>query len=177
MTCIQCQDHLFEVADLNASLEPEVTVHLQGCATCREVRENLSRVDEALTYHTAAQAELPADFKASLMARLPPIPERIMPSQVAHERMEAIRQHHQAVAALERQYLLPHFRVLPRFLTTVGIVVLTVLGLYEAASQLGWDTMLTVGCGTGVLALILALTHTRVLSRLPGASWARRGGI
>lgn len=175
LTCTRCQDHLFALDDPSTALPEDVTEHLLGCADCRQVRDDLAHLDEALTFQAAAQSELPVDFKASLLARLPPPPERITPAQAAYERVDASRRHQENVAKLERRYLIPHFRSIPRFTSLLGVVVLSVLMLHELARQLELNSILTIGCGTGMLGLGLAVYLLRPdLSRLVQAR-GRRG--
>ncbi len=167
MTCERCEEHLFTTEDPTAPLPPEVTEHLLTCAACTRLRQELAHLDETLTFHAAAQSDVPPDFKASLLARIPPPPERLPPSLAASERLESMQRHQQAVAALERRYLLPHFRILPGFLTLAGVVTLTVLGLFELARHFQLNPVLTVGCGSGLLGLGLALYRIRPFASRP----------
>ncbi len=156
-TCTRCQDHLFAIEDPSAPLPDDLADHLMDCPSCRRVRDDLAHLDEALTFHAAAQSEVPADFKASLLAKLPPPPERITPAQAAYERVASARRHQETVTKLERRYLIPHFRSIPRFVSLLGVVVLSVLVLREIARQFELDPILTVGCGAGLLGLGLAI--------------------
>ena len=167
MTCERCEDHLFTLDDPAAPLPPEVTEHLLTCAACTRLRQELAHIDETLTFHAATQSEVPSDFKTTLLARIPTPPERLPPSLAASERLESTQRHQQAVTALERRYLLPHFRILPGFLTLAGVVTLTVLGLFELARQFQLDPVLTVGCGSGMLGLGLALYRIRPFANRP----------
>lgn len=174
LTCTRCQDHLFAIDDPSSPLPDDVAEHLLDCADCRQVRDDLAHLDEALTFHAAAQPEVPADFKASLLAKLPPPPERITPAQAAYERVDSARRHQETVAKLERRYLIPHFRSIPRFVSLLGVVVLSVLVLREMARQFELDPILTVGCGAGLLGLGLAIFLLRPdLPRLLQFRWRR----
>ncbi len=167
MTCERCEDHLFTLDDPAAPLPPEVTEHLLTCAACTRLRQELAHIDETLTFHAAAQSDVPADFKTTLLARIPALPERLPPSLAASERLESTQRHQRAVTALERRYLLPHFKILPGFLTLAGVVAVTVLVLYEIARQFQLDPVLTVGCGSGLLGLGLALHRIRPFANRP----------
>lgn len=160
-TCTRCQDHLFALEDPAAALPHELAEHLLDCPDCRRVRDDLAHIDESLTFHAAARSGVPTGFKATLLDRLPPPPERITPAQAAYERIDAVRRHQKAIASLEGRYLVPHFRSLPYLLSLMGIVLLAVLGFRELARQLELDPILTMGCGTGLLGLGLAVFHVR----------------
>ncbi len=57
--------------------------------------------------------------------------------------------------------------ILPGFLTLAGVVTVAVLDLYEIARHFQFDPVLTVGLGSGLLGLGLALYRIRPFASRP----------
>ena len=121
MNCDDCQERMSELLDAGQGIRQDAAVehHLAGCLPCREFHDALAALDSQLT-HQAARAVLPTDFKATLLARLPAPQPLLSPAEVGARREQLGREHREALAALQRRYLLLDAATLLRLAAIAG---------------------------------------------------------
>lgn len=101
MNCPDCQRRICDLLDAGQPLAPEdeVAGHLAECPACREFQETWAGLDPLLAGH-AARPALPANFKTTLLARLPAAPRRVTPAEIPALRARFAREHRAALASL-----------------------------------------------------------------------------
>jgi predicted anti-sigma-YlaC factor YlaD len=131
MNCDDCQNRICESLDAGQSTRPDPAVdqHLSECLACREFH-NAWAVLDAQLIRRAAKTTLPADFKETLLARLPAPQTRLTQAEIAARRAQFEAEYRAAMAALDRAYLFPRPATMLRILAVAGVCVL--LGLLLA---------------------------------------------
>ena len=137
MNCDDCQSRICELLDPGQSArhDPAVELHLADCPACREFRDTWAALDAQLTRQVVAAA-LPADFKTTLLARLPAPQPRLTPAEIATRREQLEREYRDAVTALKRRHLFPNPVMIPRLLAVAGTCALAGVVLPEATRVL-----------------------------------------
>ena len=109
MNCDDYQRRICERLDAGESPLTEVVLemHLTGCPGCRAFHQAWAGLDAQLTQPTAPAA-LPADFKTTLLARLPAPRPRLTPAEVAALRAQYEREYRAAMALSPGRYLFLH---------------------------------------------------------------------
>lgn len=132
MNCDDCQSRICESLDAGQSTRPDPAVeqHLAECPVCREFHDAWAALDVHLI-RRAVKTSLPADFKATLLARLPAPQTRLTPAEIAARRAQFEAEYRAAMAALDRAYLFPRPATMLRVLAVAGACAL--VGLLLAA--------------------------------------------
>lgn len=166
MNCDDCQRQLSEALDAApATAAPAVQAHLAGCPDCRAFREAVSVLDARLTVRAAPV--LPADFKATLLARLPPPSRRPVPAEVREIRTQCEREHHAVLAGLwRRSFLLSPGRLTALLTVLAGGLIAALMApemgrLLETAGGANYGTVAGVGGALGLAAVVFGLHRAR----------------
>ena len=133
MNCDDCQSRICELLDAcrSALHDSRVEQHLAECESCRDFLDTWPALDAQLARHAAEDA-LPADFKATLLAKLPALRRRLTPAEIEERRERFEREYHQALAALRRRYLFPHSATVLRLMALAGAYAFAGILLAEA---------------------------------------------
>ena len=173
MNCDDCQSRICELldADRSALLDPRVEQHVAECESCRDFLDTWPALDAQLARH-AAEDVLPADFKTTLLAKLPAPRRRLTPAEIEERRERFEREYHEAIAALRRRYLFPHSATVLRMMALAGAYAFAGILLAEAmrvlpalievvVSQAATaQTVQRVGWIVGGVAMIYGLRRT-----------------
>lgn len=175
MNCDDCQRQLSEQLDARpATAAPAVEAHLAGCPACRAFRAVVAALDARL----AGQAVpvLPADFKATLLAGLPPPHRRLSPAEVRARRARCEREHQAALEGLwRRSFLLTRGRLTALLNVAVGGLIAALLApgvgrMLEAAGGANYGAVTGAGGALGLAAVVFGLHRAR---RQLSAGWRR----
>lgn len=175
MNCDDCQRQLSEQLDAGpATAAPQVETHLAGCPACRAFRDAVAALDARL----AGQAVpvLPADFKATLLAGLPPPRRRLSPAEVRDRRTRCEREHQAALEGLwRRSFLLTRGRLSALATVAAGGLIAALLApgawrLLEATRGSNYGAITGPGGALGLAAVVFGLHCAR---RQLSAGWRR----
>jgi predicted anti-sigma-YlaC factor YlaD len=146
MNCDDCQSRICELLDAGQSTRPDPAVerHLAECPVCREFHQTWAALDAKLIGR-AIKTSLPADFKATLLARLPEPQARLTPAEIAARRAQFEAEYRASMVALDRAYLFPRPATMLRILVVAGVCALLglVLVVLMGALPLLIDTALS----------------------------------
>lgn len=169
MDCDECQSRSSGLLDAgqDSRRDPAVEQHLAACPACREFRDTWAVIDVQLTRQAATV--LPADFKATLLARLPASRPRLTPAEVAARRAQFEQEHLAALARLHCRHLflrpghlLRLFAVAAGFalagmlLPGVARALVGVVGWAFGGAASGWS-LPVLGGATGLIAVLYGL--------------------
>ena len=144
MNCDDCQNRICQSLDAGQGIRPDPAVeqHLAECPLCREFHQAWAALDAKLI-GCAVKTTLPADFKATLLARLPAPQPRLTPAEIAARRAQFEAEYLAAMAALDRAYLFPRPATMLRILAVAGVCVL--LGLLLAVLMRALPLLIETG--------------------------------
>ena len=124
MNCDDCQSQICDLLDVGQNTHPDAVLelHLAGCPSCREFHAAWTGLDAQLS-HLVTKAALPADFKTTLMSRLPEPRPRLLPAEVAALRAQYEREYRAAMDLTLGRYLFCHPAKLLRLVALAGGIV------------------------------------------------------
>ncbi len=108
MNCQDCQNAICELMEADGDLpsQPAIEQHLAECPACRDFHAAWPALDTSLA-HRFMEVPLPAEFKASLFAKLPALEPRPTPAALAARRKKLEQEYREALASLNKRYLIP----------------------------------------------------------------------